>query len=72
MESFASFDGVPIAYTVSGEGPTVLMLHGFAASALGNWIRPGIADAIVAAGRRAVIYDARGHGQSLNPSPRRR
>jgi pimeloyl-ACP methyl ester carboxylesterase len=70
MESFTSFDGVPIAYTVLGDGPTVLMLHGFAASALGNWIRPGIADAIVASGRRAILYDARGHGQSGKPHDR--
>jgi pimeloyl-ACP methyl ester carboxylesterase len=70
MESFTSFDGVPIAYTVAGDGPTVLMLHGFAASALGNWIRPSIADAIVSSGRRAIMYDARGHGQSGKPHDR--
>jgi pimeloyl-ACP methyl ester carboxylesterase len=67
VETFTSFDGLPIAFTVAGDGPTVLLLHGFASSALGNWIRPGIADAIVNSGRRAILYDARGHGVSGKP-----
>ena len=67
MERFTSFDGVGLAYTVVGSGPDVLLLHGFAADAHGNWIGPGIRDAIVATGRRVVAYDARGHGASDKP-----
>jgi pimeloyl-ACP methyl ester carboxylesterase len=67
MDHFTSFDGLPIAYTVAGAGPDVLLLHGFASSAPGNWIAPGIRDAIVAAGRRVTAYDARGHGESGKP-----
>jgi pimeloyl-ACP methyl ester carboxylesterase len=64
---FTTFDGIQLAYTTGGTGPDVLLLHGFASSATGNWIQPGIADAIVASGRRVVAYDARGHGQSDKP-----
>jgi len=67
MQTFASFDGAPIAYCVSGEGPDVLLLHGFAASAQTNWIAPGIIDAVRISGRRVIAYDARGHGASAKP-----
>ncbi len=64
---FSSFDGTRIAYRVEGSGPDVLLLHGFAADAQGNWFAPGIAGAIVASGRRVIAPDARGHGASGKP-----
>ena len=67
MEQLASFDGLPIAYTVTGRGPDVLLVHGFASDHIGNWVRPGVVDALVAAGRRVISYDARGHGASGKP-----
>jgi pimeloyl-ACP methyl ester carboxylesterase len=67
LEHFASFDGQSIAYTVFGRGPDVLLLHGFASDHVGNWVRPGIVDALVATGRRVIAYDARGHGASDKP-----
>ncbi len=67
MQSFKSFDGVEIVYEDAGSGPPVLLLHGFAADARVNWIAPGIRDAIVAAGFRAIAPDARGHGRSGKP-----
>jgi len=67
MPLFTSFDGLTISYEVVGSGPDVLLLHGFASSALGNWIQPGIRDALVATGRRVTSYDARGHGASGKP-----
>jgi pimeloyl-ACP methyl ester carboxylesterase len=67
MDRFASFDGLEIAFDVRGAGPDVLLMHGFAADAAGNWVAPGVADAIVAAGRRVILYDARGHGASAKP-----
>ncbi len=67
MDRFASFDGLEIAFTVMGTGPDTLLMHGFAADAAGNWIAPGVADALVAAGRRVILYDARGHGASGKP-----
>ena len=67
IERFSSFDGLQLAYTVAGTGPDVLLMHGFGASAERNWIQPGIADALVASGRRVIAYDARGHGDSDKP-----
>ena len=67
MPRWESPDGVGIDYEEAGEGPAVLLLHGFASSARVNWVRPGIVAALAAAGRRAVAYDARGHGSSGAP-----
>lgn len=67
MAELVAPDGVRIAYDVRGEGPTVLLLHGFASNARINWERPGIVDALVGAGHRVVTYDARGHGGSDKP-----
>jgi pimeloyl-ACP methyl ester carboxylesterase len=60
-------DGVEIDYQVAGEGPAVLLMHGFASSAAVNWVRPGIVDALVRAGFTTAVYDARGHGHSGKP-----
>lgn len=70
MERFSSFDGTGIAFSVEGEeeaGSAVLLHHGFASSAQVNWRRPGLVAALVAAGRRVVTLDARGHGASDRP-----
>jgi pimeloyl-ACP methyl ester carboxylesterase len=67
LETFASFDGVEIAYATYGAGPDVLLLHGFASDHVGNWVRPGIVAALVESGRRVIAYDARGHGASGKP-----
>ncbi len=60
-------DGVEISYEVVGEGPPVLLLHGFASDARTNWVRTGVVDALVAGGFQATMYDARGHGKSGKP-----
>lgn len=67
MQRFKSFDGVELAYEVSGSGPPVLLLHGFAADSEANWVQPHVVEALVGAGRCAVTLDARGHGQSDKP-----
>lgn len=67
MPAFDSFDGTTIHYTDEGDGPPVLLLHGFASSADINWRRSGLHDALVDAGFRVVAPDARGHGRSDKP-----
>ncbi len=70
MPHFQTDDGLSIAYQVWGEDvarPPVVLHHGFGASGLINWKAPGIVDALVAAGRRVVTIDARGHGASDKP-----
>jgi pimeloyl-ACP methyl ester carboxylesterase len=67
MGEFSSFDGTTIVYDDLGEGPPVVMLHGFAADARANWHQPKVVEAVVAAGRRVITPDARGHGRSGKP-----
>jgi pimeloyl-ACP methyl ester carboxylesterase len=65
-----SFDGTGIEYETIGDTggrPPLLLLHGFAADSQRNWVRPGIAGALVSAGHRVVMMDARGHGRSDRP-----
>jgi pimeloyl-ACP methyl ester carboxylesterase len=68
IETFQARDGVEIACHVLGEGPPVVLLHGFLSSARRNWIRPGIAEAIASLGRRVIAPDLRGHGRSEAPT----
>ena len=37
MQTFTSFDGLHIAYHDEGQGPTVILLHGFGVDALGQF-----------------------------------
>jgi 3-oxoadipate enol-lactonase len=48
-----------------GEGPTVMLLHGWMASADLNW--HGAYDDLAAAGYRVLAIDHRGHGRGLRP-----
>jgi pimeloyl-ACP methyl ester carboxylesterase len=67
MPELASFDGVAIRFTEQGDGPSVVLLHGFASDAAANWIATGIAGALADAGFRVLLPDARGHGRSGKP-----
>jgi pimeloyl-ACP methyl ester carboxylesterase len=67
VRRFNSFDGVEIAYDVLGDGEAVLMHHGFASESGTNFVRPGVAQAVLDSGRRVVLIDARGHGESEKP-----
>jgi pimeloyl-ACP methyl ester carboxylesterase len=67
---FTTSDGVAIAWYRWGPanaGTPVVLHHGYAASALTNWVATGVVDALVAAGRNVIALDARGHGQSDKP-----
>ena len=69
MSGFQSFDGVGLAYESYGspDGVPALLLHGFAADSMANWVRPHVVEALVDAGRRVITLDARGHGHSEKP-----
>jgi pimeloyl-ACP methyl ester carboxylesterase len=64
---FASFDGTRIAWRELGEGRPVVLIHGYFSDAETNWIRYGHAAALAAAGRRVIMPDLRGHGDSDRP-----
>jgi pimeloyl-ACP methyl ester carboxylesterase len=59
--------GQRLAYEVYGEGPPVLLIHGFASSGKVNWIDTGWVEALTEAGYQAIVLDNRGHGQSDKP-----
>lgn len=67
--TFISFDGTVISYQTLGEGPPVLLLHGFSGNAEINWFGPGIARKIAAAGYTVIAPDLRGHGASPVADP---
>lgn len=72
MPFVTAADGVRLAYRLLepaalSSAPPVLLLHGFAGSAEANWVRTGVAQALLAAGRPVVLADARGHGHSDKP-----
>jgi pimeloyl-ACP methyl ester carboxylesterase len=64
----SSFDsnGVKIRYLMEGKGETVVLIHGFAASAEMNWIFPQVMSTL-AGEFRVVALDCRGHGKSGKP-----
>lgn len=63
VPSFLS-NGIAIAYETYGDGPPVLLIHGFASSGQVNWVATGWVDVLVKAGYSVVTIDNRGHGQS--------
>ncbi|MGH6890007.1 MAG: alpha/beta fold hydrolase [Rhizomicrobium sp.] len=68
MTLFAqSPDGLRIAYEVVGEGPAVLLVHGFASSRAQNWGATGWYKVLADAGVRVIALDCRGHGDSDKP-----
>ena len=54
------------AYEVRGDGPPLLLLHGFFGSS-GDWVHLFDVDAL-SKRWRLIMPDARGHGRSTNPS----
>jgi len=69
-QSFTTWDDIEIVYQEwrrQASSPPVVLHHGFVVDADANWVAPGVVDALVAAGRRVIAPDARGHGRSDKP-----
>ena len=63
---FFDNDGVKIHYEIEGEGPDLVVIHGFAANIDFNWRVPQII-ADLKSENRLILMDCRGHGQSDKP-----
>lgn len=63
MLTFSS-DGVEIAYIDEGQGPAVLLIHGFASNVQTNWVAPAWVGFLKGKGYRVIAFDNRGHGRS--------
>lgn len=61
MSTATSADGIPIAFYVTGEGPTIIIVNGALSTAADA---SSIADALADAGFRAVTWDRRARGGS--------
>lgn len=67
MSSYQTFDGITLSYQAEGDGPPVLLLHGFASDTGHEWQQPGTWRLLADAGYRCIGLDARGHGRSAKP-----
>jgi len=67
VRHFQGRDGAELAYRETGQGRTLILLHGYTTSAQPSWISTGIADQIADRGYRVVMPDMRGHGESAKP-----
>lgn len=56
--------GRSLATFSQGEGPAVLLIHGFGSTHAINWVHTGWVSLLVNLGKRVIAFDNRGHGQS--------
>ena len=66
-EFVTATDGIRIAYERAGEGPAVVLVHGFGSSKEQNWKSTGWYGSLAEAGFSVLAIDNRGHGQSDKP-----
>ncbi len=68
MTSFVTAsDGTDIAYDCIGEGPPVVLIHGFGANRLITWSNTNWYQTLTRAGHKLIAVDCRGHGESDKP-----
>lgn len=63
---FFDNEGVKIYYEIKGEGPPVIMIHGFAANIESNWKASNWVD-VLKDDYKLILVDCRGHGKSDKP-----
>jgi pimeloyl-ACP methyl ester carboxylesterase len=65
---FRAADAVELTFREFGVGRPVLLVHGFMTPATPTWIDSGIAARLASDGRRVIMPDLRGHGDSVPQS----
>jgi pimeloyl-ACP methyl ester carboxylesterase len=63
---FFDNEGVKIYYEIEGEGPPVIMIHGFASNIKSNWKVTNWVD-VLKDDYKLILVDCRGHGNSDKP-----
>jgi pimeloyl-ACP methyl ester carboxylesterase len=66
-QRFHGHDGLELSYRETGVGRAVVLLHGFLSTAREQWLRFGHAARLAGLGRRVIMPDLRGHGDSARP-----
>jgi pimeloyl-ACP methyl ester carboxylesterase len=66
-EFVTAADGIELAYDRQGEGPAIVLVHGFVSSRVQNWKSTGWYGGLAEAGFSVVAMDCRGHGESGKP-----
>src|SRR3569833_3166101 len=66
-EFVTTTDGIRIAFERIGNGPPVILVHGFASSKEQNWKSTGWYGSLTEAGFSVIAIDNRGHGESDKP-----
>jgi pimeloyl-ACP methyl ester carboxylesterase len=66
QERFFDSNGVRIRFVEHGQGPAVVLLHGYTGTADRHWINTGVFGDL-ARDHRVIAMDARGHGKSGKP-----
>jgi pimeloyl-ACP methyl ester carboxylesterase len=59
--------GIDIAFVDEGQGHPVLLIHGFGSNHRVNWVSTSWTRDLLAARRRVIALDNRGHGESSKP-----
>lgn len=64
QDQFFETDGITIRYQIAGEGPPVILLHGYMSNINHKWenVIPLLAEDYM-----VIAMDLRGHGQSSKP-----
>ena len=65
MEKHIEHDGVRVVYTVEGDGPSVVLMHGWGCN---TTTLASIEKTALACGRKVVNIDFPGHGKSGEPT----
>jgi pimeloyl-ACP methyl ester carboxylesterase len=68
MTSFVTAsDGTDIAYDCMGDGPPIVLIHGFGANRLITWANTNWYQTLTRAEHKLIAIDCRGHGESEKP-----
>ena len=66
-EFVSASDGIALAFERHGQGPAIVLVHGFGSSRMQNWKSTGWYGGLAEAGFSLVAMDCRGHGESGKP-----